>query len=317
MSTNVQRFLESIETPNTLKVANHVLKNVDGSVNIESYSLMELEQFILDMNPNSPRAIITICYMLSSYAKWLENEGLVSDNSLYQMLQVIDKKLLWKKAKPFAKKRFISHEEFKQVIHDIAMYEEFNALYYELLFKCVYEGIYSDDMSVVKNLRKSEIGDDIVELHEDNGHSYKLKISEQLASDLKKLADIDIWERKNRYGVCKVDMDGAYHDSVFKTEVRKTSSEGAYRHSYYARLRKISKEYLERGLLPLHLYISGIMHRIKTELNKNGFTLEEAFSENNRDKMSYLIISKELMRCNYEGSVGNFREIVKGDLNSF
>jgi hypothetical protein len=310
VKTNVQRFLDSIETPNTLKVANHVLRNVDD-INIESYSLMELEQFILNMNPNSPRAIITICYMLSLYAKWLE------DDYLYRTIQSLDKKLLWKKAKPNARKRFISHEEFKQVIHDIAMYEEFNALYYELLFRCVYEGVYSDDMSVVKNLRKSEIGDDIVELHEDNGHSYKLKISSQLAADLKKLADIDIWERKNRYGICKVDMDGVYNDSVFKTEVRKTSSEGAYRHSYYARLRKVSKEYLERGLLPLHLYISGIMHRIKIELNKNGFTLEEAFSENNRDKMPYLIISKELMRCNYEGSVGNFREIVKGDLNSF
>ena len=151
-------------------------------------------------------------------------------------IQSLDKKLLWKKAKPNARKRFISHEEFKQVIHDIAMYEEFNALYYELLFRCVYEGIYSDNMSVVKNLRKSEIGDDIVELHEDNGHSYKLKISSQLAADLKKLADITMWQRPNRYGICNVEMRGVYNDSVFKVEHRTTSSNGSYRFAYYSKL---------------------------------------------------------------------------------
>ena len=278
---------------------------------------MELEQFILDLKPNSPKTIITITYVLGLYAKWLKDEGIVENDNLYQMIQSIDKKLLWLKAKPFAKKKFLSYEQYQRVLHEIGVYEDFNSLYYEALFKSVYEGIYNEDLSVIKNLKKSDINGNIVTLHEDNGYSYKLKISEKLSSELKQLADINIWERKNRFGVCQVDMRGAHKDSVFKIEDRKTASKTSFKFSYYARLRKIAKEYLEYGLLPLQLYVSGIMHRIKLELEKNNISLEEAFAENSRNKMAHLIIEKELVRCNSNIEIGNFREMVKGHLDSF
>ncbi len=313
---NVERFIESIEVPNTLKVVKFVLRDVD--VNIENYGLMELEQFILDLKPSSPKTIITITYVLGMYAKWLQEQGIVSDDNLYQMIQSLDKKLLWKKAKPNAKKKFISHEQYQRVIKDIATYEEYNALYYELLFACIYHGVYSDDLSVLKNLRKSDIQDDgIVTLREDNDHTYKLKVPEKLATDLKKLADINVWERRNRFGVCKVDMRGVYSDSVFKIENRSTASNDSYKFTYYAKLRKIAKEYLEYSLLPLQLYTAGIMHRIKVELEKNNIPLEEAFADNSRNRMAHLIIQKELIRCNSSIEIGNFRELVKGHLDSF
>lgn len=312
---NIQRFMESVKVPNTAKVTRFVLKDVND--NIEDYSIIELEQFILDLKPNSPKAIITICYVLGMYAKWLQEEKIVADDTLYQTIQSFDKKLLWKKAKPQAKKKFISHEQYKKVLHEIGVYEDFNTLYYESLFKCIYEGIYNDDLSVIKNLRSSDINDNIITLHEDNGHSYKIKVSDELASELKKLAEINVWERRNRYGICKVDMRGAYSDSVFKIENRSTASIDSYKFTFYAKLRKIAKEYLEYPLLPLQLYTSGIMHRIKTELDKNNIPLEEAFAQNSRNKMSYLIISKELIRCNSNIEVGNFRELVKGHLDSF
>ena len=313
---NVERFIESIEVPNTAKVVKFVLKDVD--VNIENYSPMELEQFILDLKPSSPKTIITIIYVLGMYAKWLQEQGVVSDDNLYQMIQSLDKKLLWKKAKPNAKKKFISYEQYQRVIKEIATYEEYNALYYELLFSCIWFGIYNDDLSVLKNLRKSDITDDgVVTLQEDNGHTYKLKIPEKLASDLKQLANINTWQRPNRYGICNVDMRGAYPDSVFKIENRSTASSDSFRFTFYAKLRKIAKEYLEYSLLPLQLYTSGIMYRIKIELEKNGVPLEEAFANNSRNRMAHLIISKELMRCNNSIEVGNFRELVKGHLDSF
>ena len=59
------------------------------------------------------------------------------------------------------------------------------------------------------------------------------------------------------------------------------------------------------------------MHRIKVELRKNGISLEEAFADNSRNRMAHLIISKELIRCNSSIEIGNFRELVKGHLNSF
>lgn len=314
--SNIERFIESVKVPNTAKVVRFVFKDTD--IDIENYSPMELEQFILDLKPNSPKTIITITYVMGLYARWLQEQGIVDNDNLYQIVQSLDKKLLWLKAKPNAKKKFISYEQYQMIIKDIATYEEHNALYYEMIFSCIYYGIYNDDLSVIKNLRSSNINDDgTILLQEDNGHNYKFKVSERLAKDLKQLATINTWNRPNRFGICNVDMRGAYSDSVFKIESRNTASDGSYRFSYYAKLRKISKEYLGYGLLPLQLYVSGIMHRIKLELEKNNISLEEAFADNSRNKMAHLIISKELMRCNSSIEIGNFREMVKGHLDSF
>jgi len=312
----MERFINSIESPNSQKVAKFALKDVDDE--IENYGLMEIEYFILNRKPSSPKEITTICYILGSYSKFLQEQNLIDNDNLYQITKALDKKLLWKKCKPNAKKKFISEKDYQRVIKDIATYEEFNALYYELLFSCIWHGIYSDDLSVIKNMRKSDIDDNgIITLREDNNHTYKIKVPEKLAIDLKKLADVTVWQRPNRYGICNVEMRGVYNDSIFKVEHRSTSSNGSYRFSYYAKLRKIAKEYLEYSLLPLQLYTSGVMHRIKTELGKNNIPLEEAFADNSRNKMAHLIIQKELIRCNSSIEVGNFRELVKGHLDSF
>ncbi len=314
--SNIERFMESVEVPNTAKVVKFVLKDVDAD--IENYSPMELEQFVLDLKPSSPKTVITICYVLGMYAKWLQQENIIDNDNFYQIIQSLDKKMLWIKAKPNAKKKFISHDQYKRVIHDIALYEDFNSLYYELLFGCIYHGIYNDDLSVIKNLRSSDIDNNgTITLHEDNGHSYKLKVPEKFAADLKRLADINVWERRNRFGICKVDMRGMHPDSVFKIENRSTASNDSYKFTYYAKLRKIAKEYLEYSLLPLQLYTSGIMHRIKIELEKNNIPLKEAFADNSRNRMAHLIIQKELIRSNSAIEIGNFRELVKGHLDSF
>lgn len=309
MNSNVQRFLESVEVPNTLKVLNFVLKNVED--NIECYTLMELEEFILDSKPSSPKAITTICYVLGLYAKWLEDED------MYQRVQSLDKKLLWKKAKPNTKKKYISNKRFEEVYHEIGVYEEYNSFYYQTIFRAIFEGIWNDDMSVLKNLRGSDIEEGMVTLYEDDGHSYKLKISDKLSSDLKKLSAVDVWERANRYGAFEVETRGIHHDSVFKVECRKTGVEGSYRFSYYTRLRRIVKEYIEHPLAPLDLYVSGIMHRIIKELNKKDIALEEAFGERVYSKTGNSIIARELMRCNYNIDVANFKELIKGHLDSF
>ena len=312
----MERFINSIESPNSQKVAKFALKNIDGD--IENYSQMEVEQIILERKPSSPKEIVTVCYILGSYSKWLKEQNIIDNDNLHQIVNSLDKKLLWSKAKPNAKKKFINYEEYQRVIKDIATYEEYNALYYELLFSCIWNGIYNDDLSVIKNLRSSNIGDDgVVLLEEDNGHTYKLKIPEKLASDLKQLASISTWQRPNRFGICNVDMRGAYPDSVFKIENRSTASNDSYRFTFYAKLRKISKEYLDHSLLPLQLYTSGIMHRIKIELNNNNIPLGEAFAQNSRNRMAHLIIQKELIRCNSSIELGNFRELVKGHLNLF
>ena len=309
MSNDFNDFIETIKVPNTLKVINSL--SAIGQYDYSNCTLVELEEIILNMKPNSPRSITTICYVLGLYAKYLE------DDRLYNLIQEIDRVELWSKAKPNATKKFISHSKFEEVYHDIGIYEDFNQFYYQTLFKCLYEGIYNDDMSVIKNLRVSDINDNIVTLREDNGHSYNIEVSGEFASDLKELGNTNIWERRNRYGVVRIKTSGLYSDSCFKVESRKGSSEYAYRYSYYRLLRKISKEYLEYNLLPLQLYVSGIMYRIGLKLEEHGISIEDAFSDQNRDRLVGKIIADELARCNCGTEVRNFREIVKGHLDIF
>ena len=180
--SNIQDFINSIEVENTLKVVRHVLEGTDD--NLEYYSKRRLEKFVLDKKPNSPKTISTICYVIGLYAKWLEKQNIAEGVTLLEIIQSIDKKKLWKKAKPTARKKFVTYKDYCSVIKDIELYEEFNELYYRTLFRCIYEGIYSEDMSVIKNLRGSDVHGRTVTLHEDNGHIYKLAVSMQLASDI-------------------------------------------------------------------------------------------------------------------------------------
>ena len=315
--TNIQKYLASIDNPNTEKVARHVLGEINSD--IDAYKRKDLEQLILNLRPSSKKAVTTICYVLGSYAKWLQTQGQSSDTFLFE-LRSIDKDRLWNEAKPNAMKKYISFPDFERTLHDIEVYEEFNSLYYATLFRCLYEGIYNDDLSVIKNLRARDIQGSILTLREDDGHEYKFKITPELADNLRELSAINIWERRNRYGICQVDMKGQFGDSVFKVEYRKTNKlndDSSFKFSYYAKLRKISTEYVEHKLLPLQLYVSGLMYRIGNELNAHGITLQEAFSENCRNKMAHEIISKELIRSNYTAEISNFREMVKSHLEVF
>lgn len=302
-------FINSIELDNTAKVAKSMA--AIGDYDYSDISPVELEQIILSMKPNSQKSITTICYVLGLYAKYIQN-----DNMTY-MVRAIDRKALWLRAKPMASKKFISNNDFNRVCEDIMEHEEHNALYQKTLFSCIYNGIYSDDMSVLKNLRASDIQGNIATIRDDNENEHQLEIPQELADDLKRLSEDNVWWRNNRYGAFSVGIKGLYEDSCFKIEDRSGSSEYQGRFSYYRILRKISKEYVGHSLLPLQLYVSGIMNRIDIELNKNGYTLEDAFSDNNKDRLINKIISDELIRTGYNIEVRNFREMVKGHIDVF
>lgn len=309
MSNGFHNFMETFESLNTTKV----IKSLQslGEFNYDNCTPVDLEQIVLGMNPNSPKGITTILYVLSLYAKFL------NDDRLYNMVQDMDRGALWIMAKPNAPKKFISHSQFQETCKDIDLFEEYNSLYICTLFRCLYEGIYSDDMSVIKNLRSSDVNESIVTLREDNGNSYELRISDLLANDLKKLGDVNTWSRNNRFGECKIKTTGLYEDSCFKVEARGGSEEYSYRYTYYRILRKISKDYLGYNLLPLQLYVSGIMYRIGLNLGCHDISLEEAFSPKNKNRTVNKVIADELKRCNCDTEVRNFREMVKGHLDIF
>lgn len=302
-------FVETVQAQNTKKVVKSLQAVCE--YDYSNCTAEDVKQVVLGMNPNSVKSIITICYVIGLYAKYLGN------NELYNIVQGFDKNSLWAEAKPNAPRKYISHDGFEEVVHDIGIYEDYNGFYQQVLFRCVYEGIYNDDMSVIKNLRASDINGNVITLREDNGHTYDLEVSAELAKDLLDLSTQDKWERKNRYGSCQVGISGVHHDSCFKVEIRKGASEYSYRYSYYRILRKIAKEYVEYNLLPLQIYISGMTYRIGLKLSECGISLEDAFANQNRDRVVGKIIADELKRCNCDTEVRNFRQMVKGHLEVF
>ena len=71
MNDYIQEFIDSTESLNTRKVFMHVFKKIDAN-NIENCNAIQIEQLIIDSQPNSPKSIITTIYVLSTYAKWLQ-----------------------------------------------------------------------------------------------------------------------------------------------------------------------------------------------------------------------------------------------------
>ena len=59
------------------------------------------------------------------------------------------------------------------------------------------------------------------------------------------------------------------------------------------------------------------MYRIGLKLKEYNIDLEDAFSYQNKNKLVGKITSDELVRCNCDTEVRNFREIVKGHLDVF
>ena len=306
MEYNYEDFLGTFSDNNSKRAAS--CYKILGEYDYTDCTIIDLEQIILNMKPKNLKSIISICYIFGEYAKYMNN------NKLLYMIQSLDKKKIWSIAQTFAEPRFISNKRFKEIHNDIGLYEDVNSLYKQTLFKAIYEGIYSEDMSVIKNLRLSDINNNKVSLNRDDGiGTNDIEISEELAMDLKDLSVIDYSERKNRWGgITHIKTVGLYSDSCFKSESRNGTPDKT-KFVYYRTLSKIADEYVGHDLPPLNLFLSGIMYRIKLELNKNGITLKEAFDENSRyNATANNIISKELKRSNYSSSITNLKYLVDG-----
>lgn len=308
MAKTFEDFLETLE-PNSAKFAEYY--SAIGEEDYSNCTAEQMERVILSLNPGSPRTITTICYLMTLYAKFLGNDD------MQYAVKDIDRNVVWEKAKPYAPRKFLSNARYEEICHDIDTFEEHNALYKRVLFQCVYEGVYSDDMSVLKNLRGSDVHGNVVTLRDDDGEIRKIEIPELLAKDLVELSKITTWERKNRYTVFNIDLVGEYPDTCFKFEIRQGGKDDQYKNVFYRILREINKKYVEHRLAPSHLYASGLMYRICKNLTAAGFDAKNAFLSHNVNSAVATIISRELLRCGYTASVQNFKEFLRGHTDVF
>lgn len=284
--------------------------SMEDTVNMTVEELIEL---LINLKPSNKKQISVFVTIMGLYAKYLKNDA------AYERLQTIDKMAVWQKYKSTHEiaQKFLSHSEFNDLLFNIQMQEEYNSEYYVALLQSIYEGIYSDDLSVLKNLRASDIKDDIVIIKDDTSEPFELRISNELAVRLQEIASVNNWYRPNRNGVCKISIEGLYEDSCFKNENRHNTPDGNYRNSYYTRIRKIAQDYLEFPLKAKNLYLSGIMWRIKKELKANGMSLEQTFKFNRKYGEDVKIVKQELQRIHYPYQYKDFTKLVAGYLDDF
>lgn len=295
----------------TRKLAGTTYKQV-GEYDYNDKSIADIEAVILSLKPQSETSIRDIKYVLSAYIEFL------GDSSLAERVRKMNNSQLYSKAKTDAKQRFVSYSDYVELCKNINMHEDFNRVYYKSLVMSIYEGIYNDDLVVLKNLRASDvnIAECCVTVHgkiEDD--VYTVPITKELADNLIELGKISTWERLNRYGTVSMPVTGIYPDSCFKLEMRVHGAE--YYNCYYNRLRKIYTEYLGYSVSPARLYISGLMHRIATKLKERGFTLRDAFINNRRNIEVKAVIEAELKKSGNRIPIQNLRSLVRGNLDVF
>lgn len=279
-----------------------------------------IKKVVLDCNPKSgEKSVTTIIQVMIKYAKFINDQYLVS------ILKNADRKEIWDAVKEKAPRRFISNKEFEKTLSQIlksesTKYRWYNAEYYAALFWCVYEGIYSKDYGLLKNVRASNINKTTVVTYDGDKNEYKFVLPQKLINMLLNLSLYTDWETSQ--GGYK--MIGLYNDSCFKITQRPPRKNNgteratdSYRTNYRNKLTTLCKDCLNRCISPQEIYISGIMHRIILRAQQEGINWKDIFEPNNKNRFHSSIIAQELQHSYYNKSVRNFREMVKNYLDVF
>ena len=312
MSDNYSAFLNSAQ-PENVKFLKPYRKI--GDKDYSDCTLEDIEKVILSFKPKNPRAITTLTNIMLQYARFL------NDTHMEEVVKSVNRAALWGKFKDKVPGKFLSNKQYIELCKQITINESFNVLYKKTLFMAAYEGIYSDDLSVYKNLRVSDIHGNIVTIHDDNGNVRDVEISDELVKSLIELGSVNTWERQNAYGLFAVEILGAYNDCCFKMEMRASSTNrpNAYKDNYYRLFRTVSNEYLGYSTTAKQVYISGIMYRVCKNIKAAGFNPEDIMREHKHSNSESInnIFKEEFQKSGYTSSVANFKEYIRGHEDVF
>lgn len=310
MKKTYDQFLETIESPG-LKRSAKSLKMLH-EVDFENCTPEMIKALLIDAHPVSEKVVATYLTIMKKYAFYLGR------NDIVRMVRMFSYEIFWEEYK-YSTKKYISKEAFDQFCNRINLEEPHNALHKVCLARCIYEGIYNDDLSVLMNLRQCDIHGNIVTLRPDNGSSYDLEISPELAEDLIELSKIFIWKRDNHFGtISETQMEGREYNSCFKTAQKEGSGKSKTPHIRYVNLyRSLTNKYVEYRLTSYDTFLSGLAYRITENLKKEGLNAIEVFERYSGNKKGFEIIQKELDRCHYKTTMMNFISTIRSHIHVF
>ena len=300
----------------------HTYKNYFGLVDLNYDTDVDdlaeqIRQYIFDFIPvqDSRQKIMNTSFdKIRKYGKFIGKGLLVSE-----AIKLIDvDKLLNEIQSVHITVPFISHSQFLKLLQEFNNYTEENYEYLRTLFLAIYEGVYSSDLKVLRNLRWNDVNTDknFVRLNNDKD-VYDLSISKELAQNLVNLSKVETYYRKARYGGWRK-LEGLDNNCCFKALLRSDCNNipngitDFYRREY----RKAIGRYLNNSLSMKNLFISGMMYRISVKFKKYNISLTDYFERND---LSYEfriqtneLIRNEFNRCHYSNTIRLFKNLVKG-----
>lgn len=314
-----QDFLDKMESENkNISMIKWCLNRIEAVMAIDDILTLDKQgivDLVIKLNPSSYRTVVNYLNVIRLYNKYAGNM------KVYEIVNSIKRHDVWDMCdKP--KDKYLSYDDFFNWIDEMRSDEKINGnmKYYMALAWAIYEGIYCDDMSVLKNLREKDVFDNYVILRKDDGESYRLDISVELATLLKEIGARKVWYRENTRGRYEIPINGAEEDSIFKIEKRRSivsDDNNRYRIVYMNQLRKVTLEYLGNTIRPFYIYISGLMYRIKCKVEEAGFDLNYAFEGCTKYSVTNDIIEEELKRSHYMKNKSALEQTVTGFLNVF
>ena len=319
MNAKVEDFLIKISNENehyglATKWYAQRIESVCDFDTVMMMSVDKLSELFIKLHPINTKAISSYLNVLKRYAEYTNNQSFVD------ISKKINVTAIWNQYSSSAEKtrRYVSNSEFQSILFNLQMDDMMNVDYYVALLQAIYEGIYSDDLTALSNLRGQDIHGNVVVVRCDGKEPFKLEISHNLATKLKDVADLTRWEKRNRCGEFSIPIEGDYPDSCFKVENRNNIPDRSYRHCYYRYIRKVAElAKLDYRLRAKNLYISGIMHRVKMQLEEKGMTLEQAFAFKRRWGEDVDIVRRELERVHYPYPYAKFTALITGYIDDF
>jgi hypothetical protein len=248
-NTTFDDFLQTIP-----EGTQHTYKNYFGLVDLNYDTDVDdlaeqIRQYIFDFIPvqDTRQKIVNTSFdKIRKYGKFIGKGLLVSE-----AIKLIDvDKLLNEIQSAHTTVPFISHSQFLKLLQEFNNYTEENYEYLRTLFLAIYEGVYSSDLKVLRNLRRDDVNIDkeFVTLNGDKD-VYDLSISKELAQSLIDLSKIETYYRKARYGGWRK-LEGLDNDCCFKALLRNdcTNVPNGITDFYRREYRKAIGRYLDNPL---------------------------------------------------------------------
>lgn len=268
---DIQKFLDTVSCSAWYK---KIAEDFAGRFYGKHPDLQEIEDFIAEKNPRSVSAVYSIISMLNQYAKY------ISDDSLAETISQIDKQaVLQKCSKVFV---YVTQEQADKYYRELKYLMSLNGLFYAVLFRVFYEGLFAANNTDLVELRIKDIYEEGVVVSR-RYERLMIQCSDFLKEEMARLAEVGEWYhflRETDTVICR-DIIGKYPDSVFKyyNEAQKESFDENLSLSNIRKWKTLTQE-IGISSKPRDIFHSGIINRVTAKSQLEGLDISDFLHKN-------------------------------------